>query len=109
MKRLKTFARHLFAATKPHDLDPRSGEVPRLLCPVDRTFMKTIAETVSLEGQREEITISELRSKPGEVFAQVALGKVFAITKLGRVIAEIKSPEPEFDFRALNQLRKMTS
>lgn len=73
--------------------------------------MKTIAETISMDGQREEITISELRSKPGEVFAQVDLGKVFTVTKSGKVIAEIHRPAPseEFDWGALQSLRKLTT
>lgn len=69
--------------------------------------MKTIADTVSLSGQSETITISDLRSKPGEVFAQVALGKEFTITKSGKPVAEIKSPEEPFDWGALAALRRL--
>lgn len=68
--------------------------------------MKTLAEIVSLEGQCEEITISDLRSKPGDVFSQVDLGKEFTVTKNGRVVAEIKKPE-QFDWKALSILRKL--
>lgn len=67
--------------------------------------MKTLTQTVSLKGQFEEITISELRSKPGEVFSQVCMGKDFAVSKCGEVIAEIKKSEP-FDWRALAMLRR---
>ncbi len=56
----------------------------------------------------EEITISELRSKPGEVFAQVAMGKVFTISKCGKPIAEIKKTEA-FDWVALSKLRSEPS
>lgn len=69
--------------------------------------MKTIAQTISLKGQSEEITISELRSKPGEVFAQVEMGKEFTITKSGKVVAEIKKPE-EFDWAALAAIRRIS-
>lgn len=68
--------------------------------------MKTIADQVSLVGHSESITISELRAKPGEVFAQVALGKSFTISKNGKVMAEIKKPE-SFDLAALARLRKL--
>ncbi len=61
-----------------------------------------------MKGQSEEITISELRSKPGEVFCQVAMGKHFKVTKLGKVIAEIK-PSETFDWRALSILRQISS
>lgn len=69
--------------------------------------MKTISETVSLEGQKEEISISELRSKPGEVFAQVSMGKEFTVSKCGKPVATIKKHEP-FDMRALAILRKLS-
>lgn len=68
--------------------------------------MKTLVQTVSLKGQTEEITLSDLRSKPGEVFAQVELGKEFTVSKNGRVVAEIKKPEA-FDWQALAVLRKL--
>lgn len=70
--------------------------------------MKTIAQIVSLEGQTEEITISELRSKPGEIFAQVALGKCFSISKSGVIIARITPPDKEFDLSALQQIRRIS-
>lgn len=66
--------------------------------------MRTLTETKLLEGQTEEITISELRSKPGEVFQQVQMGKEFTVSKSGRVIAEIKAPSV-FDWGALSMLR----
>lgn len=46
-----------------------------------------------LNGQKETITISEFRSRPGEVFAQVAAGKVFEVQKQGTTIAIIGPPE----------------
>lgn len=69
--------------------------------------MKTIAQSVSLKGQTEEISISDLRSKPGEVFAQVALGKSFTVSKCGKVVAKIDQPE-NFDWAALARLRRLS-
>ena len=59
--------------------------------------MKTIAEEVSLHGKSEEITISELRKRPGDIFQQVELGKRFSVTKNGKVIAAITRPENTLD------------
>lgn len=69
--------------------------------------MKTLPQLVSLEGQAEEITLSELRSKPGEVFAQVSMGKDFTVTKGGTPVAEITKHKP-FDLPALAMLRKLS-
>lgn len=55
--------------------------------------MKTIKESVSLKGQLEEITMTELRARPGQVIDSVELGKTFTISKAGRVIAVI-APVP---------------
>jgi hypothetical protein len=66
--------------------------------------MKALFEMPLLEGQTEEISMTELRANPGDVFAQVQMGKSFTIAKNGTVIAEIKKPEA-FDFGALQQLR----
>jgi antitoxin (DNA-binding transcriptional repressor) of toxin-antitoxin stability system len=51
--------------------------------------MKQLSEQVSLERKLEEITISEFRKQPGEVMAQIALGKTFVITKGGKYVAVI--------------------
>ena len=56
--------------------------------------MKKITDSKHLAGTSEEISLSELRQNPGEVFTQVQMGKDFTITKNGRVIAEIQKPEP---------------
>jgi uncharacterized membrane protein YedE/YeeE len=69
--------------------------------------MIPISKTNLLEGQSEEITISGLRARPGDVFMQVQMGKKITVTKGGEVIAEIKRPEPEFDWAALQALRKL--
>lgn len=55
--------------------------------------MKVMSEEVSLHGKSEEITISELRNRPGDVFQQVSLGKQFIVTKNGEQIALICPPK----------------
>jgi prevent-host-death family protein len=47
-----------------------------------------------LEGQTEEITMTDLRSRPGDVVDQVQMGKEFTITKAGKVVAVVHAPEP---------------
>lgn len=69
--------------------------------------MKTIAETISMKGQREEITMSELRANPGEVFAQVGMGKEFDVSKSGKIVANIQKPD-DFDWAALQRIRRMS-
>lgn len=49
--------------------------------------MKTIADQLSLKRKLEEITLTEFRIQPGEVIAQVILGKTFIITKTGKPVA----------------------
>lgn len=46
-----------------------------------------------LEGKCESITLSDLRSRPGDIFSQVQMGKTFRITKNGKRIADIVQPE----------------
>lgn len=55
--------------------------------------MKTIRQKVSLAGQHETISLSDLRSRPGDVFQAVELGQTFDVTKNNRVIATISPPE----------------
>lgn len=45
-------------------------------------------------GQQEAIAMMELRRHPGDVIAQVQMGKVFIITKSGKPVAVISKPEP---------------
>jgi prevent-host-death family protein len=47
-----------------------------------------------LAGQTEEITMTDLRSRPGDVVGQVQMGKTFTITKAGEAIATIQPVEP---------------
>lgn len=56
-----------------------------------RPRMKKIADQLSLKNQIESISMSELRQHPGEVFAQVGLGKVFVIKKNGREVAVLSA------------------
>lgn len=46
-----------------------------------------------LEGTTEEITVSDFRSRPGDVLAQVQLGRTFTITKNGKPVAALAQPE----------------
>lgn len=46
--------------------------------------MKTINEEIDLSDKLEIITMMDLRKNPGEIIAQVALGKTFIITKAGK-------------------------
>jgi len=54
----------------------------------------TVDKMALLAGQRESITLSYFRSRPGDVMLQVQMGKVFVITKRGTPIAIITQPEP---------------
>lgn len=47
-----------------------------------------------LKGKTEEISMTNLRSRPGDVIDQVQMGKTFTITKAGKVVAVISQPEP---------------
>ena len=49
--------------------------------------MKRLYEQVSLVGKIETITMTELRTRPGEVMDQVFLGKVFLIKRANRFMA----------------------
>lgn len=55
--------------------------------------MKTIKDHVSLRGEFETITMTELRMFPGQVLKSVELGKVFVVTHQGNPIA-VLSPLP---------------
>lgn len=52
--------------------------------------MKTISERIHLKGSKlEQISMTELRSKPGEVIDLVNLGATYLVTKQGKPIAVI--------------------
>jgi hypothetical protein len=57
--------------------------------------MKTLAQHVSLAGQFEEISATELRQQVGEALAAVALGKTFLITKNGKAVGILSKPPGE--------------
>lgn len=44
-------------------------------------------------GQEAEVTISELRAAPGDLFDRVARGLIVHVTKGGRRVATISPPE----------------
>lgn len=48
-----------------------------------------------LVGQREKITMMDLRKSPGDVFTQVQMGKIFIITSNGKPIAQICQVQPD--------------
>ena len=46
-----------------------------------------------LRGELEVITVSDLRSHPGDVLTQVSLEKRFCIKRKGKVVAFLVPPE----------------
>ncbi len=57
--------------------------------------MKRLSQEITLQGKFETISVSELRSKPGEVLQQVGLGKIFVIQKNGKPVAVLSKPPGE--------------
>lgn len=57
--------------------------------------MKRLSELNLLSGQSETITVSEFRQAPGDVLAQVQMGKSFRITKNGKRVADLTPPDPD--------------
>lgn len=55
--------------------------------------MKSLKDSVSLKTEFEQITMTEFRSKPGEIMTAVELGKTFLIAKQGKPVA-VLSPLP---------------
>ncbi len=45
-------------------------------------------------GRVESLTVSDFRSRPGDILLQVQMGKTFNITKNGKIIAILSKPEP---------------
>lgn len=56
--------------------------------------LKTLVEKLSLKGTEETISITELRSRPGDILTQVEMGASFKIERNGRLIAVLSGPEP---------------
>ncbi len=56
--------------------------------------MKTLKDEVSLIGKVETISMTEFRTRPGDVIDQVCLGKTFNITKVGKTVAVLSRPQP---------------
>lgn len=57
--------------------------------------MKKLKDCVSLKGQMDTITVDEFRRNPGDVFAQVAMGKIFVISRYGKAVAVLSQPPGE--------------
>jgi len=57
--------------------------------------MKRLTDMSLLAGQVEEISMTELRSRPGDIIAQVQMGKTFKVTKNGATVAVLAAPEPD--------------
>ena len=56
--------------------------------------MRRLTDMKLLEGQTEEISMTDLRQRPGDVIDQVQMGKTFTITKGGKTVAVLAQPEP---------------
>ena len=69
-----------------------TGSVSHVAAPT--TGYARLTDMKLLAGQIEEISMTELRQRPGDVIDQVQMGKKFTITKTGKVVAEITTPEP---------------
>lgn len=61
--------------------------------PQDRRSRRLLNEMQLLRGQKENITLTELRTGIGDVIAQVEQGKEFTIMRKGKAVATIKEPE----------------
>lgn len=48
--------------------------------------MKLIGEMLNLEGKLEVISLTDFRTRPGEVMEQVALGKTYVIERYGKEV-----------------------
>jgi len=47
------------------------------------------------EGETEEISMMDLRKRPGDVIDQVQMGKTFIITKAGKKVAILSRPQAD--------------
>lgn len=52
-----------------------------------------LTDLVNLSGQVETITLSDFRSRPGDIITQVQMGKTFTITKAGKKAAVLSPVE----------------
>jgi antitoxin (DNA-binding transcriptional repressor) of toxin-antitoxin stability system len=55
--------------------------------------MPKLTDQPLLADTSEEITVSDFRSRPGDVLMQVQMGRTFTITKNGKPVAVIAKPE----------------
>jgi len=56
--------------------------------------IQRLSEMQFLKGSEVELTLMEFRRRPGDIIAQVQLGRTFRLTKNGRVVAVLTAPEP---------------
>jgi antitoxin (DNA-binding transcriptional repressor) of toxin-antitoxin stability system len=56
--------------------------------------VKRVADMKLLSGAAETITLMDFRKAPGDVIAQVRMGKTFTLTKNGKPVATLSKPEP---------------
>lgn len=47
-----------------------------------------------LEGEVEDISMTEFRKHPGAIIDQVQMGKVFNITRNNKIVVVLSAPEP---------------
>jgi hypothetical protein len=54
--------------------------------------VKRLHNEVTMEGTFEVISLTDFRTRPGEVLQSVELGKTYVIQKYGREIAVLSKP-----------------
>ena len=52
-----------------------------------------VTDNKIFKGKTEDISMTELRSRPGEIITQVQMGKTFDIYKQGKIVAVLAPPE----------------
>lgn len=77
------WAMYQIASSSPKSLPPAT------LRTSEGEGMKTLSEQINLTNTLQEIALSDLRAKPGDVFEQVKVGACFIITKHGHVVGAI--------------------
>ena len=54
--------------------------------------MKRLHKEVTMEGTFEVISLTDFRTRPGEVLQSVELGKTYVIQKYGKEVAVLSRP-----------------
>ena len=65
-----------------------------------------MTDMLLLTGVTEEISMTALRQRPGDVINQVQMGKTFIITKGGKTVAALSRPEPNA-FELAAEIRRL--